>query len=231
MHNYNKYDIFYISALLFIPFLYFLPVLTGKYFFWDDFLYQNYPYRVFAAVSLRHGTFPFWNPYIFGGIPFFADVQSAVLYPFNLILTLFVHNNVLSYKIVEIQDILHLSFAGIFMYILLRYMKIGRISSFFGGLAYMLNGRFIVQMMHINIINTIIWLPLLFYFQMRMFQEKRGRFAIYGGLVLGISTLAGYPQVVLMLIITTTILFIIYMFLIKGCDSVFYGTTSLNPIP
>ena len=211
----HRYKIFIFTGFFFLLIIYFSPVLFGKSFFWEDFLYQNYPYRFFAAVSLRHRVFPFWNPYIFGGIPFFADVQSAVLYPFNLILTFFVHNNILSYKVVEFQDIFHLFLAGIFMYMLLRYLKVSRISASISGFAYMLNGRFVVNLMHINTINTIIWLPLMVYLLMRAIEERKIKYAIYGGITLGIATLAGYPQAIVMIIIATLIYFIITLFYVN----------------
>ncbi len=43
-----------------------------------------------AAYSITHfHQFPFWNPYKCGGIPLFADPQSAVLTPFLLLDLLF----------------------------------------------------------------------------------------------------------------------------------------------
>ena len=36
--------------------------------------------------SLDEGTYPLWNPYLFLGVPFLANAQTAVLYPLNLAL-------------------------------------------------------------------------------------------------------------------------------------------------
>src|ERR1700690_985538 len=69
---------------------FFRDILLEKAFFWEDFIYQYYPFRNFAAVSLRGGALPLWNPYTFNGMPFQADIQTAVFYIPNLLLTFFV---------------------------------------------------------------------------------------------------------------------------------------------
>ena len=57
----------------------FQGLILGDY---DAFVYF-YPLREYAANSLKQGRFPLWNPYLFLGSPFFANVQTAVLYPLN----------------------------------------------------------------------------------------------------------------------------------------------------
>ncbi|HEX8466116.1 MAG TPA: hypothetical protein VF627_16000, partial [Abditibacterium sp.] len=49
---------------------------------WDA-LAQYFPWRHFAAQSLRAGEIPLWNPFQFTGTPFVANAQSAVFYPLN----------------------------------------------------------------------------------------------------------------------------------------------------
>jgi len=49
-----------------------------------DEIQQMYPWRAFAHEELAQGRFPFWNPYSGGGVPLFANGQSALLYPLNL---------------------------------------------------------------------------------------------------------------------------------------------------
>ena len=38
-------------------------------------------WRHFGFTSWLTGHFPFWNPHVFCGIPFFAQIQSCMLYP------------------------------------------------------------------------------------------------------------------------------------------------------
>ena len=111
--------------------VYYWPVLSMKGFLWNDFIEQNFPYRLFAAVSLKQGVLPFWNPYVFSGMPFFADVQAAVLYPLNLILTVFASHEWLDPIIVEYQVIFHVVLAGAFMFLLARSWGCGRMAGSF----------------------------------------------------------------------------------------------------
>src|SRR4030042_6966523 len=52
---------------------------------WDVNL-EFYPQFHFLSNWLKHGSFPFWNPYTFSGFPQFADPQSVFCYPIHLIL-------------------------------------------------------------------------------------------------------------------------------------------------
>jgi hypothetical protein len=40
-----------------------------------------YPLRDFTDSALRAGRLPLWNPYLFLGSPFLANIQTAVFYP------------------------------------------------------------------------------------------------------------------------------------------------------
>ena len=42
------------------------------------------PMAQYAAGSLRAGQLPLWNPHLYAGAPFAADIQSALFYPLNL---------------------------------------------------------------------------------------------------------------------------------------------------
>ncbi|HBL18023.1 MAG: hypothetical protein A2X36_07590 [Elusimicrobia bacterium GWA2_69_24] len=46
-----------------------------------DIYSYHYPLRHLVASFLQEGRLPFWNPYIFSGLPLFANPQAAVLYP------------------------------------------------------------------------------------------------------------------------------------------------------
>jgi hypothetical protein len=53
--------------------------------FWapGDGIVMFFPQRQITAWAFAHGEIPFWNPHIFGGMPFLANMQSGVLYPGN----------------------------------------------------------------------------------------------------------------------------------------------------
>ena len=53
-----------------------------------DTMTYMYPYRFFAAEALRDGRVPLWNPHIYFGAPFLANLQSAVFYPLHVLFLL-----------------------------------------------------------------------------------------------------------------------------------------------
>src|SRR5262249_14246577 len=48
-----------------------------------DLVLQYYSWRDFGFGELAKGHLALWNPYIFGGAPFFGGMQGALLYPIN----------------------------------------------------------------------------------------------------------------------------------------------------
>ena len=91
-----------------------LPAAHFDALVWDG-IAQYYPWRHFAAESLRSGHLPLWNPYQFCGTPFLANGQSAVLYPPNLLFW------VLPVAVAFAWSAwLHLALTGWFSYLFLR---------------------------------------------------------------------------------------------------------------
>jgi hypothetical protein len=46
-----------------------------------DMVFQFYPWARFFRDSVQRGSFPLWNPYNYLGTPFFANPQTALLFP------------------------------------------------------------------------------------------------------------------------------------------------------
>ena len=180
--------------------VFFWEILQGRYFFWEDFLEQNYQYRFFAATWLRQGVLPFWNPYIWAGLPFVGDVQAAVFYPLNLALTLFVKNGWLAYRTVEIQAILHVWFAGLGAYLALRLLRFSTRAALPAAVAYMFSARLIVEIIHLNSFHAQVWFPLIFALFVRGLESRfPWRWFAGAGLLTGMAALGGYPQAIVWL--------------------------------
>src|SRR5829696_3122268 len=72
------------------PLIYFIPTTLGLIVLSpDDGVLINMPMRVTAARMMLGGEFPLWDPYIFGGMPFFAAAQGGVLFPTNWLFLIF----------------------------------------------------------------------------------------------------------------------------------------------
>jgi hypothetical protein len=103
---------------------YFWRVIFGDSFMPADggdlisFLWPTYR---FAAESLRAGDWPLWNLHLYSGAPHVADIQAGFLYPPNLALFLAVPD--FGVRAMEGMSILHLWWAGLGMYVLLRSLR------------------------------------------------------------------------------------------------------------
>lgn len=73
--------------------IFFSSQLFGSTFFWEDFIEYVYPTQTFAARESAGFVIPFWNPYIFSGMPFIADLQTGFFYPLNRVLNFFVSSD------------------------------------------------------------------------------------------------------------------------------------------
>jgi hypothetical protein len=177
----------------------FREILLGTGFFWEDFLYQNYPFRVFAATSLAAGELPLWNPYTFSGMPFLADIQTAVFYLPMTALTLAASGGQLHFYWLELVIVLHVLLAGAGMYALGRSFGMERFPALVSGAAYMLSGFMLAHAIHQQIITLAAWFPVVLLLFRRTLRDARWHWVFLTGLALGHSTLAGFPQLTLFL--------------------------------
>ncbi|HET6401983.1 MAG TPA: YfhO family protein [Candidatus Kapabacteria bacterium] len=168
-------------------------ILFGGKFLWEDFVEQEFPFRTLATSSLAQGIIPQWDPYVFAGMPFIADVQVAFWYPFNMLQSLFVSGNYLSPVVMEWFILLHFAVAGFGMYwFSKKIFEIDDWSATFAGIAYGFGGYIAAQSIHQMIVYHIALFPFVAYFFLRGIDSwKHG---IIGGLILGAMYLAGHPQ-------------------------------------
>jgi len=173
-----------------------LPEVHWDALVWDG-IAQFYPWRRFAAESLRGGVIPLWNPYQFCGTPFLANGQSAVLYPLNLLFWLLP-----VYYAFAWSAWLHLSLTGWFTYRLLRRIGLAPIPALCGCVVWQLNS-FTIAWIHLpTVLCTTAWLPAILLMSERALVSGRGDrrawvcppYSLAAGLALGLSCLGGHPQ-------------------------------------
>jgi len=170
-----------------------------------------YPVHHFAARALKSEQFPLWNPYLYGGMPFAADIQTALYYPINLIVWLAVPQ--ITYRVMMELAIFHFWLAGATAYLcfrtLLRHSDepfatngwLSRLPALASALAYMFSDFFIIHFGNLNLIAQAAWLPLIFLFHHRALSERRPLMAIWAGLCLGIAATAGHTQPLLFIVV------------------------------
>lgn len=150
----------------------------------------------FWRHELSAGRLPLWNPFIFGGFPFFAEPQTAIFYPLK---ALFLLPGGLDFPF-KLFLHLHLWIAGWGMYRLCRISGAGREGAALAGLAFALNTQFILFMFGgwLPHLSTAAWAPAVVWLYMKaciLFPQKK--YLKYAGLAGGagaLQFLAGHPE-------------------------------------
>ncbi|MCS6778041.1 MAG: hypothetical protein NZ557_16075 [Chthonomonadaceae bacterium] len=158
---------------------------------WDG-IAQFYPWRLFAAQTLREGLIPLWNPYQFCGTPFIANSQSAVFYPPNWIGIV-----VPTAHAFGVNTLLHLTLCGWFTYLLLRRLHCAPPGALLGGVVYTFSAWQVAWLQLPTFQATSCWFPLLLYAIHGAFAPERSAVrALTGiGIAAGMMLLAGHLQI------------------------------------
>ncbi len=128
-------------------------ILSGT----DVFLYF-YPYKVYAAETLRQGRIPLWNPHLFMGVPLLANSQVGIFYPLNWPFIWLDAPRQVAWSIG-----LHITLAGLFTFhFAQKSLRLSWAAALLAALVFALGGYLGAQVEHINQLQAAAWLPLLF---------------------------------------------------------------------
>jgi len=150
------------------------------------FLFQ--PWLIYAAGEIGHGRIPLWNPHVFAGSPFFANPQSALLFPLTWIALLLPLAPALT--LIAISKV---ASAGIAMYAFLRVRSFHALAALMGATSFMFSGLLVVWLQW-SYASTLIFFPLLFaaveWLRIRAGHRPMAILA----LAVALDAFAGYPQ-------------------------------------
>jgi hypothetical protein len=201
-----------------------LAFLTGG-FFWrpmtesavwmpaggGDFASFYFPTYSYVAQQVKGGSLPLWNPHVFAGMPLAADVQTALFYPVNWILFLFVR---VEYGSLEWLLIAHYWLAATLTYIFLRDSGLGRLGSMAGGLAFAFCGFMVAHFGHLPMVPVATWMPLVLLCLRRAHVTPGGAgwaWSIAAGLCLAMSLLAGHVQIFAYVLLAAGLLWLVLL--------------------
>lgn len=180
MERYRRFGIGILIAFWLVFF--WRQIAGGEVWYCCDNLLINIPSKVFLVSELKHGRFPVWNPYIFSGTPFFADINLALLHPLNLLYLVLPPFQALT------VGILVLFLAGSTgMYYLGRSLRLGVFASLFGAVVFGFSGSLVVYANNIPILQVAVLVP----WVMAMWVERR--FVLFV-LVAAFQVFSGHPQ-------------------------------------
>ncbi len=155
-----------------------------------------YPMYGFAAQSLRAGHLPLWNPYLFSGMPFAADIQSGLFYPLNLLFEL--ASPSFGYASMQALAIAHYVLAGACAYLLARAFGATIAGSLLGAVVWMWSGFMVAQLGHLNMVEVASWLPLELLLLRLAVHGVRPRLTLPGlSVTLAVAFFAGHTQLFL----------------------------------
>jgi hypothetical protein len=120
----------------------------------DAFAYFT-PYRDYANSALRAGRLPLWNPYLFLGVPFLANPQTAIFYPPHWPLV-----GLPAAQSLLASLALHLWLAGLGAAVYVRRVAgLGWLAALTAGLIWSLSGYLGARAGQINQVSAVAWLP------------------------------------------------------------------------
>jgi len=182
-----------------------------------DFSYQFWAFTTFDARELSAGRLPLWNPYTYAGSPFWADIQSAVFYPFSLLTLLLSGPWGFSLFALEVEAVFHFWLAGVFTYLFVRRLTGHRAAAMLSAIAFAFGGYLTgYPSQQLAVLEVDVWLPLLLFFADRALVDRSDEGlkmrprpnlpdALAAGLAWGMALLAGHPQSALFVFYTATL--------------------------
>jgi hypothetical protein len=177
-------------ALFAAPFAFFWKAALGRVLLApDDAMLYLLPMRLLTVQFLRAGVLPLWNPFLFSGVPYLAEIQTAVLYPPNLLF--FVLSPLWA---MNLQMISTYSIAALGMYAYARAAGCSVLGAGVGGLVFAFNGFTMGHLGHTGVIQGAAWMPLLLYSLERLRHVARWRYVALGAVSVALSVFAGQPQ-------------------------------------
>lgn len=96
-----------------------------------DLIYQNLPWKTFILSALAEGEAPWWNPHLFGGMPFFATGLHGMLFPSNLTFLVVGPEHAFGWAALA-----NLCIAAGAAYLLARALDLGRSAALLAGIAW-----------------------------------------------------------------------------------------------
>ena len=127
-----------LASLLFtaLSLVYFLPALVpGGHLYGSDYYAASYFYMEWLSDEFARGAIPKWLPYVYGGLPWFAN-PGATWYPPRLLGDLFLP----AYKLFAFMYFVQMAVAGIGAFLLFRELRCRPWVAFVAGLSYQSTG-------------------------------------------------------------------------------------------
>jgi len=210
----NKYSSWFaVGLMLLLLFVFFYPVLfSGKTLMPPDTTSAR-SFKTFVNDAARDGTYPLWNPYIYGGMPSFASLTNApridVINEINKLLVSPFGDPSTNFG----RLLLNFLIFGSLVYLLLRSKKISPGVACFASLAAV----FLPQMIayssfgHNSKLGAVALIPVIFLATERLLNRRNLMFFGIAGLTIGLQLLRNHVQICYYTLIMVGVYFLYWL--------------------
>jgi len=154
----------------------------------------HFPLDDYAFQALRHGRFPLWDPTMYCGLSFVANVQTALFYPPTwLLFASNIGRRSLSFESLQAMDLAHVWLAFLLCYCWLRRRGLAELSSLLGGSIFAFSGYLLEQLQHLGLVIVYAWMPLGLTAIDEATEQRRWQPLWKLALASAMSFLGGYP--------------------------------------
>jgi len=193
---------------------YFSRVIFFKYnFFIGDLYTQFFPWKNFLRVSVQNRVLPLWNPFVFSGVPFLADVQKGAFYPFGIVFYLFDFPLAL-----KIYVLFHFLIMAVSAYLLLRSFNFSVLPSVAGAFAFVFNSFIVAKVNFISALGCLAFSPAAMLVCKNLFETKKLVYWPILVCLVSLCFLSGHPPV------------FIYTMLLLACFWLYYSASRSKKI-
>ena len=149
--------------------------------------------RAFGFGEMAAGNLPLWNPYIYSGIPYLGQFQSALLYPPNLIFLLLPLATAINWSFG-----LHVFLLGATTYAWAAHRSLRPAAAFVAGVAAMFSGTFFLHIYagHLSNVCAMAWVPLILLGIDGWLSRRHAAWLFLSSGAAALQIYAGHPQYV-----------------------------------
>ena len=159
----------------------------------SDMLTHSLPWRAFGFGELAKGNLALWNPHVFGGAPYFGGLQSALLYPPNLLFLVLPLPLAMNWGLA-----LDFWLLGAFMFLWARRRGLAPFAAFVCSALVILCAPHFWRVLigGTAAAGVMAWAPLLFLCIDEWLATRRPLWCLLGMLAVAMQIFAGQPQYV-----------------------------------
>jgi len=183
------------------------------------FIFSNY-----ISQCVADDIFPYWNPYIHLGSPFYGDLVSRFHYP---LVWLFSYTTGYSFFMLHIEFFLVFFMTAVGFYKLLTLYSCHDLINAAMGITLSLSGFMLGHAQHLWIITSFCFFIWALYFIVKIIRVQEYAYVIPLGISLAFSLLGGYAGMNIILFYIYIVVCIYWMYQYKNFRSFFFLSVSI----